>query len=735
MTNLLTQAQQLAQEGVAIFPVNADKRPAIKGWRAAAATDAKTIKGWFDPDRGSFRNGGIGVPCGPDQDLICFDVDLGHTNDPVIRDKLQDFLVKWGNLQDDGYILRKTRSGGYHLIFGWGWTGKGSKTPIKFPRRIMPKLDVIIEGFYFVWDTAANDYTHVRGEWDEMGSAPDGIGKVLERDQYGDGSALMTREAAHEAMMTDGEAGIRHDALLRLTQDWAHDFPQLSLPEACRLFEEQFRDMYGDRIDADRLDEILEHRIDRGDVQGELGRAMQGAYKRTPPSDELLEAAGAKLAAKNSKPLLPQVQKQVQEIEHKEAVEKHSNEIMFDDGEGAIPPRPWMLGSYLIKGKVTTMSAPGGTGKSVLALVWAMCMATGRTLLNTEPHHKAKVLVWSGEDDRTEMRRRLRAIQIRHEAQPEGKLAIETTNERDMRLVTKNEKGQIVVHKSIVEALVKDLKAAGIEVLVLDPLISMHGVNENDNAEMDMVMDQLIEIAEAANVAVLVIHHVAKGAMRDDRRGDPADAARGATAIVNRARVALALRVMSEDEATKLQLSMGQRFSYVQVIDAKANLSIRAGYGSSDWVQLVSQPINNGDDDYPDGDSIGVPIPYEMAALMVQDIEAFILVVDAMEAETALVSETRRNKAHPANSHWLGNLVGASCDLNWGEYSKQEMRTAAQQAAYQRAQEIITSMLTEQLIEKVDVLDQHRHMKPGYKLTTKARARIEVLRAKLEAKG
>ena len=711
--SLLADATALIQQKIAIFPVRSDKRPAIKGWREKATTDPKQIKEWFSDDRY-----GIGVPCGPEADLVCFDVDIGHTDDPVRISKLQDFLAKWGNVQDDGYILRKTRSGGYHLIFGWPENGKP-------PRRIMPKLDGIVDGFYFVWSMPDGSYTHVRGELSELVAAPDAMCEVLERDQFGDGGSLMSEEAAHEAMWSDGDAGIRHDALLRMTHDWSQNHPADSIEKWCDEFSDWFTDIYGDRLDADRLEALLEYDVD--DERGELYRAFNGVSTTPEQANAMLEAAGEKLraAGKLDTPPMAKVA----------AIAQASNDIVFILDNEPIPPRQWMFGTYLIKGKVTTLSAPGGTGKSVLALVWSMCLASGRTLLTTEPHHAAKVLVWSGEDDRMEMRRRLRAIEIRHEADPAGKLAVETKNERDLRLVSKNEKGQIVVHSSAVDALIKDLKAAGVEVLVVDPLIALHGVNENDNAEMDLVMDQIIRIAEEANVAVLVIHHVAKGSMRDDRKGDPADAARGATAIINRSRVALALRVMNEDEATKLQMPLANRFSYIQVIDAKANLSVRTGYGSDDWVQLVSQPINNGDDDYPDGDDIGVPIKYEMAALMVQDLEAFVLVVDAIEAETSLLEGSRRNKAHPANSHWFGNLVGAACDLSWGEYSKQEMRTASQQAAYQRTQEIVTSMLSENLIEKGDVVDDARRMKPGYKLTTKARARIEMLRSKLEKKG
>src|SRR3546814_8795977 len=55
------------------------------------------------------------------------------------------------------------------------------------------------------------------------------------------------------------------------------------------------------------------------------------------------------------------------------------------------------------------------------------------------------------------------------------------------------------------------LLARQIDVLTVDPLVSSHGLSdENDNSAMDMVAKQWGRIAKAANCAVVLVHHSKK---------------------------------------------------------------------------------------------------------------------------------------------------------------------------------------------------------------------------------
>jgi RecA-family ATPase len=67
----------------------------------------------------------------------------------------------------------------------------------------------------------------------------------------------------------------------------------------------------------------------------------------------------------------------------------------------------------------------------------------------------------------------------------------------------------------VVEALVAELIARNVDVLVIDPFVSSHGVNENDNSAIDAVAKTWARIAKRANCAIVLVHHSRKlGARR-----------------------------------------------------------------------------------------------------------------------------------------------------------------------------------------------------------------------------
>ena len=73
----------------------------------------------------------------------------------------------------------------------------------------------------------------------------------------------------------------------------------------------------------------------------------------------------------------------------------------------APPPREWLLGTEMLRGAYTLLSAAGGSGKTALAIAWALSLATGRDLIGTYVHRRCKVLLISGEDGADELMRRL----------------------------------------------------------------------------------------------------------------------------------------------------------------------------------------------------------------------------------------------------------------------------------------------------------------------------------------
>jgi len=505
--SLLADATALIQQKIAVFPVRPDKRPAIKGWRKKATTDPKQIKEWFSDDRY-----GIGVPCGKEQDLVCFDVDIGHTDDPVRISKLQDFLVKWANVADDGYVLRKTRSGGYHLIFGWPENGKP-------PRRIMPKLDGIVDGFYFVWSMPDGSYTHVRGELADMAMAPDEMCKVLERDQFGDGGSLMSEDAAHEAMWSDGDAGIRHDALLRMTHDWSVNHPEDSVEKWCDEFSDWFTDIYGDRIDSDRLEALLEY--DVPDERGELYRAFNGVSITPDRANAMLEAAGEKLraAGKLNTPPMAQV---AQVAKHQDVVKKMRGEFEDIDLNELLGIEladiDWIVDDLIPAGNLISITGPSGAGKTRFNAALMSALSTGETAkLGLPPADRPIRTLYIANEERTEdVKRRLKAAAKLNGFTGEMLITVRGKEQGRFSLV-KN--GELMQEK--VDGLINIIKERDIELAMIDPVVTLGIEDENTAASVDVAMEALQAVAAATGACVMFVHHSPKD------RTSPEDALRG----------------------------------------------------------------------------------------------------------------------------------------------------------------------------------------------------------------
>jgi hypothetical protein len=81
-----------------------------------------------------------------------------------------------------------------------------------------------------------------------------------------------------------------------------------------------------------------------------------------------------------------------------------------------IPHRRWLYGTYLIRGEITVLAAPGGAGKTAFANGVVIEIATGRELLGEKVwmSDNRKVLYLNGEDSSTEIKRRLWAFCQQH---------------------------------------------------------------------------------------------------------------------------------------------------------------------------------------------------------------------------------------------------------------------------------------------------------------------------------
>jgi hypothetical protein len=267
-----------------------------------------------------------------------------------------------------------------------------------------------------------------------------------------------------------------------------------------------------------------------------------------------------------------------------------------------IPPRRWLHGSELVRGFVTVLAAPGGAGKTTLALALATSVVA-RPILGSRvwgTGHRALVL--SRDDDTNELNRRQAAIELLHGVQPApGTLALVGADHlADLLLAEADARALGRLSEPGLARL--DRMAAGHSLIVLDALQNFVAASINDNALMSSLLGRLEAVARQHDAAVLLLAHHRKGGAGD---GAAADAVAGAAAITNKARLALTLGRPTETEAQALGLPYGGTF--FRLDDAKQNL---APATAARWFELRSVPLGNGTGEYPAGDRVAAVVPH-----------------------------------------------------------------------------------------------------------------------------
>lgn len=285
--------------------------------------------------------------------------------------------------------------------------------------------------------------------------------------------------------------------------------------------------------------------------------------------------------------------------------------LWVDDGawvEQEIPPRPWVVRGYLMRGAVTIAAGPGGAGKSSLVCAWSCSMALGMTYGRFSPDKPLRVIGYSVEDDAQEQRRRLSAALRQFGKTPRdlggrlmrcGPTTVGTLLERDP--VT----GMIALTEAWerLEALLAEHRP---DVLTLDPFAELHTAEETDNTALRQIIAKLRELAQAYDCAILLVHHTRKGSVA----GDP-DSIRGASAIVGAVRVALTVASMTEEEAEQLGQKTEFRRQYFRVDLVKQNY---APCAAADWHVLHEYDLDN-------GEQVAAAVPWEAPAPVTHKID------------------------------------------------------------------------------------------------------------------
>ncbi|MDO9338470.1 MAG: AAA family ATPase [Caulobacter sp.] len=254
-----------------------------------------------------------------------------------------------------------------------------------------------------------------------------------------------------------------------------------------------------------------------------------------------------------------------------------------------LPRRGWLYGKHFVRKFCSTTIAPGGVGKSSLTITEALAMVTGRPILGVKVKRPLRVWLFNGEDPQEEIELRIQAGMLHFGITPEeigDRLNI--LSGRDVPLIVASHDGKSVkVDEDVCKQLETVMLREKIDLLVLDPLVSIHTVPENDNPSMALVLARLGRLASVTNAGVEVVHHSRK----TNGNATTAEDGRGASSIQGAVRSLRVLNRMSSTEANTFNIPNDERVRLFCVTDGKANLSPMST--KADWHRIVGTPLGN----------------------------------------------------------------------------------------------------------------------------------------------
>jgi hypothetical protein len=242
--------------------------------------------------------------------------------------------------------------------------------------------------------------------------------------------------------------------------------------------------------------------------------------------------------------------------------------------------------------------APGSTVKSALRYAQAIALAIGKPITGDHIFVRSLVLLISFEDDVDEIRRRVEAVcQYYHVSREElaGWLFYAAPKNLNLAEMSRRGSRELGALEKLLRQYIVKLK---IDLLMLDPFVKLHALEENDNGAMDFVCDVLAKLAIEYDIAIDAPHHAKKGIIAP---GD-ADAGRGRSSIRDAGRLVYTLTPMIEKEAEAYGIPTTERRLHIRLDNAKVNLI--PGSLPVAWYNLVGVSLGNGNQTYPSGDVI-----------------------------------------------------------------------------------------------------------------------------------
>jgi hypothetical protein len=181
------------------------------------------------------------------------------------------------------------------------------------------------------------------------------------------------------------------------------------------------------------------------------------------------------------------------------------------------PQTQWLVEELWTEQAVGILGGEPKCCKSFLALDVAVSVASGAACLRQFPVRRSgPVLLFPAEDSLAVVRQRLEGIAAAAQV-PFGSLPVQVITAPSLRLDTEPDR----------QRLSRTVQEQRPVLLILDPLISLHRVDENDATQIATLLSYLRELQRQFQLAVLLVHH----ARKDSQSSRPGQALRGSSEL------------------------------------------------------------------------------------------------------------------------------------------------------------------------------------------------------------
>jgi hypothetical protein len=319
------------------------------------------------------------------------------------------------------------------------------------------------------------------------------------------------------------------------------------------------------------------------------------------------------------------------------------------------PRREWLYGHHYVRQFVSGTIGIPGAGKSNLIIAEVVALVSQSNLLGEHVEEPLRVWYHNGEDPLDELKRRFAAI-LKHyqvtEEQMGGRLFVTSGRDLKLNFASPGLHGELKRDETTIARTKRTIIDNGIDVLIVDPLVAVHRVEENSNTLVAEIVEIFAEIARDCHCAVELVHHSRKTGGEEVT----VEHARGASALIAGLRSARVLNTMTKKEAGEFRVT-SERRRYFKVENGKSSMFVPSD--EADWFESKPVSLGNGFGG-SDGDSVGAVTRWEPPGTF----ENITHVMIGVALDTVRKGVWRHDVRSPA---WVGKAIASVLDLDADE--------------------------------------------------------------------